>query len=161
MRSREIAAQADLGEATIKGCSSAAGNESEGVVTGVVGDFAEVEVAALPSACGKCGDKGGCGKPQAGPRRYAVRNAVGARVGDRVLLSVPHGAVLKAAMLSYLMPLVFVIGGAAVAAAWLGDGLPAVAGAVLGLAAGLVFLRILHTQLATRREPWLRLTLKR
>ncbi len=150
----EVAAQA-------KGGSPGRGNESEALVTRIVGDFIEVEVAALPSACGKCDDKGGCGKPQAGPRRYAMRNTVGARVGDHVLLSVPGGAVLKAALLSYLMPLVFVIGGAAAATAWLGDGLPAVAGAVLGLAAGLVFLRISHTQLATSREPWLRLTLKR
>ncbi|HEX8963388.1 MAG TPA: SoxR reducing system RseC family protein [Rhodocyclaceae bacterium] len=126
----------------------------------MAGEYAIVEVEGLPSACGKCGDKGGCGKPQAGPRRYAVRNTVGARVGDRVVLSVPEGAVLKAALLSYLMPLGFVIGGAAAAMARFGDGLPAIAGAAFGLAIGLMILRAMNLRMARSRESWLRLTLK-
>jgi sigma-E factor negative regulatory protein RseC len=135
-------------------------SESEALVTGLAGEFAVVEVDALPSACAKCGDKGGCAKPQAGPRRYAVRNTVGARVGDRVILSVPEGAVLKAAGLSYLMPLVFVIGGAAAAMATLGDGLPTVGGGVGGLVLGLAVLRIWNTRMARNSGSWLRLTLK-
>jgi sigma-E factor negative regulatory protein RseC len=135
-------------------------SESEALVTSVAGEFAVVEVEALPSACGKCGEKGSCGKPQAGRRRYAVRNTVGARIGDRVILSVPEGAVLKAAVLSYLMPLVFVIGGAAAAMAWLGDGLPAVGGAAAGLLAGLVILRVWNLRMARRSRSWLQLTLK-
>lgn len=135
-------------------------SESEALVTKLAGEFAVVEVDALPSACGKCGDKGGCGKPQAGPRRYAVRNTVGARVGDRVILSVPEGTVLKAAALSYLMPLVFVIGGAAAAMAAFGDGLPAVGGAVCGLALGLAVLRVWNLHAARSPGSWLRLTLK-
>jgi sigma-E factor negative regulatory protein RseC len=134
-------------------------SDSEALVTGVAGEYAVVEVECLPSACGKCGDKGGCGKPQGGPRRYAVLNTVGARVGDRVVLSVPEGAVLKAAALSYLMPLVFVIGGAAAGTAF-GDGLPTVAGAAAGLALGLIILRIANMRMARRSGSWLRLTLK-
>ncbi len=135
-------------------------NESEARVTGVAGEFAIVEVEGLPSACGKCGDKGGCGKPQAGPRRYAVRNTIGARVGDPVILSVPQGAVLKAAALSYLMPLVFVIGGAAAASSLLGDGMPAVGGAALGLVVGLAVLRAMNARMARGAASWLRLTPK-
>jgi sigma-E factor negative regulatory protein RseC len=135
-------------------------SDSEALVTGVAGEYAVVEVECLPSACGKCGDKGGCGKPQAGPRRYAVLNTVGARVGDRVVLSVPEGAVLRAAALSYLMPLVFVIGGAALAMAGFGDGLPTVAGAAAGLVFGLIILRIANMRMARRSGSWLRLTLK-
>lgn len=155
-----VAAQANLSEAKVKGDCPAGGNESEALVRSVAGEFAVVEVEALPSACGKCGEKGGCGKSQAAPRRYAVRNTVGARVGDRVILSVPEGAVLKAALLSYLMPLVFVIGCAAAATAWLGDGLPAVAGAAAGLVAGLAILRAWNAWTARRSGSWLRLTLK-
>lgn len=135
-------------------------SESEALVTGIAGEFAVVEVEALPSACAKCGDKGGCGKGQAGPRRYAVRNTVGARVGDRVVLSVPEGAVLKAAALSYLMPLAFVIGGGAAGMAWMGDGLPAIGGAAAGLLAGLAVLRVWNAHLAKDGSGWLRLTLK-
>jgi sigma-E factor negative regulatory protein RseC len=135
-------------------------SESEARVMSVAGEFVVVEVEALPSACAKCGDKGGCGKPQGGPRRYAVRNTIGARVGDRVVLSVPEGAVLKAAVLSYLMPLVFVIGGAAAAMAWFGDGLPTVAGAASGLLLGLAVLRIWNVRMASGSGSWLRLSLK-
>ncbi len=156
----KVAAQAYLSEAKVKGCSPAGGNESEALVRSVAGEFAIVEVEALPSACGKCGEKGGCGKAQAAPRRYAVRNTVGARAGDRVTLSVPEGAVMKAAVLSYLMPLVFVIGGAAAAMAWLGDGLPAVAGAAVGLVGGLAVLRSWNAWTARKSGSWLRLTLK-
>lgn len=135
-------------------------SECEALVTNVAGDFALVEVAALPSACGKCGDRVGCGRPHGGPRYYTVHNAVGARVGDRVTLSVPDGAVLKAAALSYLLPLLFVMGGAAAATAWFGDGLPSVGGAAMGLALGLFVLRVWNMRLARSRESWLRLTLK-
>lgn len=135
-------------------------SESEALVTGIAGEFAVIEVECLPSACGKCDDKGGCGKPQGGPRRYAIRNTVGAKVGDRVVVSVPEGAVLRAAALSYLMPLVFVIGGAAAAMAGWGDGAPAVAGAGAGLAVGLVVLRILNLRMARSTGSTLRLSLK-
>lgn len=135
-------------------------SESEALVIKLAGEFAVVEVDALPSACGKCGEKGGCGKPQAGPRRYAVPNSVGARVGDRVILSVPEGAVIKAAALSYLMPLVFVIGGAAAAMATFGDGMPAVVGAACGLVLGLAVLRIWNLRTARSSGSWLRLTLR-
>lgn len=135
--------------------------ESEALVIGLADDFAVVEVAALPSACGKCGERGGCGKPQAAPRRYVVRNVIGARPGDRVVVAVPDGAVLKAAALSYLMPLLLVIGGAAAATAWAGEGLPAVAGAAGGLAAGLAILRMTNARLTHGREPSFALTLQR
>lgn len=136
-------------------------SESEGLVTDVKGDFAVIEVAAAASACGKCGDKGACGKAANGPRRYAVRNTVGARPGDRVVLSVPDGAVLKAAALSYLMPVLFSIGGAAAGTAWGGEGLAAVAGAVLGLMTGVAILRMTAARFACGREPWLALRLQR
>lgn len=135
-------------------------SESEALVTHVKGEFAVVEVAAT-SACGSCGDKGHCGKAQAGPRRYAVPNTIGAVQGDRVVVCVADGAVLKAAALSYLMPLVFVIGAAAAATAWVGAGLPAVAAAAGGLVLGLGALRWLNGRFAQRREPCLAIRLQR
>lgn len=134
--------------------------ENEAVVTRVEGDFALVEMDEAASACGRCGDKGQCGKSPAGPRRYAVRNLAGARPGDTVIVSVPDGAVLKAAALTYLMPLLFVIGGAAAGTSWGGEGLPAVAGAALGLVTGIAALRVFNMWFARAREPWLTLRLK-
>lgn len=130
--------------------------ESEAIVTRVEGDVAFVEVNAMASACGKCGDKGGCGKSHTGPRHYSLSNSVGARPGDAVIVSVPDGAVLKAAVLSYLMPLLFVLTGGAAGSAWGGEGLPAVAGAAIGLLVGLAVLRLF----AQGREPWLTMRLK-
>ena len=134
--------------------------ENDAVVTAVDGDFALIEVKAA-AACGNCGDKGSCGTAEDWPRRYAVRNLVGARAGDAVTVSVPDGAVLKAAVLTYLMPLFFVIGGAAAGTAWGGEGMPAVAGAAAGLVAGIATLRILNAGFARGREPRLILGLKR
>jgi len=136
-------------------------SESEAVVVRIQGDLAYIEVKDAVSACGSCGDKGHCGKAQTGPRHYALRNTVGAGVGDIVVVSVPEGAVLRAAALSYLMPLLFLFAGALVAAARWGDGLPAVVGAVLGLAAGLVALRMLSQRSPCGAEPTLELKFKR
>lgn len=136
-------------------------SESEAVVVRVENDLAYIEVRDDVSACGSCGDKGHCGKSQAGPRHYAVRNTVGAAAGDIVVVSVPEGAVLRAAALSYLMPLLFLFAGALVAAAQWGDGLPAVLGAVLGLAAGLGALRLMSRRAACGAEPALALKFKR
>ena len=135
--------------------------ESEAVVVRVESDLAYIEVRNDVSACGSCGDKGHCGKSQSGPRRYAVRNTVGAAPGDIVVVTVPEGAVLRAAALSYLMPLLFLFAGALVAAAQWGDGLPAVLGAALGLAAGLAVLRLMSRRAACGAEPALELKFKR
>ena len=126
---------------------------SEAIVMRVEGDLAFIEVKDDVSSCGSCGDKGHCGKSQAGPRRYAVRNSVGAAPGDTVVVSVPDGAVLRAAAMSYLMPLLFLLAGAVFAGARYGDGLPAVVGAVLGLATGLAALRLLSRRNACGAEP--------
>lgn len=114
--------------------------EHEAVVARIVGDFALLEVAAAPG-CGSCSGQSGCGTASLRPRRYTVHNGIGARPGDEVIVSVPDGAVLKAAALSYLMPLLLVIAGAAAGTVWGGEGLPAVAGAACGLAAGIAALR--------------------
>lgn len=135
-------------------------SENEAVVRCVAGEFAVVEVAAAAPSCGSC-TSGQCGNPGGAIRRYEVRNTIDAKPGDRVLLTVPDGAVLKAAALSYLMPLVFVIGGAAAGTAWGGDGLPAVAGAIVGLVAGLALLRLGDVLFARGGEPRLAPRLKR
>ena len=134
--------------------------ESEAVVTRIEGEFAFIEVKASAAACGSCGDKGTCGKSQSQPRRYAVRNAVGARPGDTVVVAVPDGAVLRAAALTYLMPVLLVLLGAGLGASWFGDGLPAVGGAVAGLLLGIFALRLLSAA-GCAREPSLALKLKR
>lgn len=136
-------------------------NESEAIVTRVEGEFAFIEVKEGAAACGSCGSKSQCGKSQTGPRRYAVRNVVGAAPGDTVVVGVPAGAVLRAAALTYLMPVLLVLLGAGLAANWFGDGLPAVGGAVAGLLLGILALRLLSRRAMFTREPKLASSLKR
>ena len=119
--------------------------ESEAVVTRLDGDYAWVDVAG---ACNSCGASGGCGLSDGkGKAQQRLRNDIGAQVGEQVVLSVPDGAVLRAALYCYLLPLgmvfAFAAGGLAIANE---------PGAVLGALAGLVF-GWLAMRAAGRREP--------
>lgn len=136
-----------------------AGNVSSGVVTRLEGDFAWVEVVS-GSSCGSCKSQGGCGSGLLGlsarPRQYRLPNGVGARPGDAVIITIPDGGVVKAAVLSYLLPLSLGIAGAAAGMhLWGADG-QALVGLGLGLAAGLLLLKFA----ARQREPWPRMSLQ-
>jgi sigma-E factor negative regulatory protein RseC len=119
--------------------------ESEAVVTRVEGDYAWVDVAA---ACDSCGGSGGCGLSDGkGKPQQRLRNDVGAQVGEQVVLSVPDGAVLRAALYCYLLPLVMVFALAAGGMAIANE-----PGAVFGALSGLV-LGWLAMRRAGHREP--------
>jgi sigma-E factor negative regulatory protein RseC len=132
-------------------------SDSEAVVARLDGEHAWLEVCR-PSACGNCASAGTCGSGHGG-RLQRVRNTIGARVGDAVIVTVADGAVLKAALWSYLMPLLLGLAGAAVGAALAGDA-GALIGLVGGLTAGTVLLRVVGTRLAARREPLLSMRIK-
>ncbi len=125
----------------------------EGRVIAVERDGSEllVEVPQRASACGNCSSKEGCQTGllglRSGNRHYRVPNPIGAAVGDQVSLSVADGTVANAAWFSYLVPALAAIGAAAIGQSWAGD-----AGAVSGVAVGL----ILSTLLLRRRELQLR-----
>lgn len=74
-------------------------------------------VCRRASACGgDCADCGGCSGSQAVLARAA--NPIGAKPGDRVLVQCPSGRVLGAAILVYLLPLVLLFAGVALAGGW-------------------------------------------
>ncbi len=103
-----------------------------------------VEVPGRASACGGCKTadacQGGLLGLSAGPRRYRLDNLIGARVGDRVSLTVADGTLLRAALASYVLPLLLAIGGAVMGQSIAGD-VGAVTGTLIGIGAGLVLLR--------------------
>lgn len=109
--------------------------ETSARVTRVVGETAWVRVES-PSSCGACGGKG-CGSSIFArlwhPREpeYPLTNHIAAQVGEPVVLGIEDGALLRAAIAGYLLPLALLLAGAIAGARW-GDG-GAVAGAVLGL----------------------------
>jgi sigma-E factor negative regulatory protein RseC len=126
--------------------------DSEAIVVRLDGDHAWVDV---DSGCSNCGKTSSCGLGDGhGKRLQRVRNTVGARIGDRVVLSVPDGTVLAAAFRAYLLPIALALIGAAVGTT-VGDERAAAAGAMVGLAAGWLLLRQ-----ASQSESALRIQLK-
>lgn len=126
-------------------------NESEAIVRRLEGDHAWLD---LRSGCDACGESGGCGLSDGkGKPLQRLRNDIGARVGDTVILSVPDGIVLKAVLYCYLLPLAMVLGMAAVGMA-LAHEVGALIGAILGLLSGWIVLRRAGIRLA---RPTMRL----
>lgn len=107
-------------------------------------------VAAAPSSCGACGGKG-CGSSlfarvlHADEPEYQVDNAIGAAVGESVVVGLPEGALLGAAIFAYIVPLLLLV-----VAALLGQQFAGELGAVVG---GLCGLALAALNLKRRRAP--------
>lgn len=116
-------------------------------------DGAEAVVEAMQGGgCGHCDSKNGCGGGKLSalfctqPRRFRVHNGIDARVGDEVQVSVADGALLRSALIMYMLPLALLLLGATLGAS-LADGVSrrdayAVIGALFGLAAGFALARL-------------------
>ena len=110
------------------------------------------------SGCGTCGESNGCGTRSLmavfGSKTSLLRveNTVGARAGDRVEIEVEQAKIIKMSALSYLLPLLGLIGGGIIGSALqFGDGI-AFAGAMLGLVAGFVYSHRVYTSERWERE---------
>lgn len=120
-------------------------NGVRAVVRELLGEQAIVEIAT--AGCGRCHEKGGCGGQQLtqmfcrGPRRYQVENAVGARVGDPVLVVVDAGALRRSANLAYVLPVAALILGALLGN-WLAADVGAIVGGGLALCGAFVVVRV-------------------
>jgi sigma-E factor negative regulatory protein RseC len=141
--------------------------EETGQVVDVEGEFAWVE-SERSSTCGSCAVRQGCGTGAIarvlGRRRVRLRvlNRIGARTGDYVVIGVPGSGLVRGSLAVYAVPLSGLFAGAlagyALASrfypAWPGDPL-AIAGALAGFAAGLVWLRgfSLRTAMNTDYQP--------
>ncbi|MDO8786579.1 MAG: SoxR reducing system RseC family protein [Sulfuritalea sp.] len=103
-----------------------------------------VEVSGRVSACGNCKTPDLCQGSLPGlsaePRRYLLDNPIGARVGDRVSLTVADGTLWRASVASYVLPVLLAIGGAAIGQSVAGD-VWALVGSLVGIGAGLALLR--------------------
>jgi sigma-E factor negative regulatory protein RseC len=114
----------------------------------------EPETTASCSGClslAACGGKGGSGRALAA-RRFPLPGDLGLRVGDRVVVGLPDGAVLRASATAYAVPLVTMIG-AGILAGGLGAGDGAGAAAILGgLVLGLLIAGVLARRLSNRGD---------
>lgn len=120
-------------------------------VARVDGEAVEV-ITERRSACGSCAAQKGCGTsllaawfPQR-QLRFRVHNAVGARVGDQVVVGLDEAYLQRGALLLYAVPLAGMLMGAvagefALGAAGLHPEPGAIGGGLLGLFAALRFVR--------------------
>ena len=133
--------------------------EATGIVRELDGGRALVEVQRR-TACGGCASQGSCGTSVIAawfgrrPSRLWARTAMPVRVGETVLVSLPEATLLQASLLMYLLPVLGLVGGAALGSLLAGPGagsdLPGIAGGVLGLLAGLAASRSRAADLAAR-----------
>ena len=109
-------------------------------VTRVCGDGTAEVLCIRESACsGDCHKCSGCGAVQQKMLLPAV-NAIGAEVGDLVILKTESKPVLKAAAMLYLMPMgLFLLSYIAGDALWHVGGLTGAVGFVLGILAAVFY----------------------
>lgn len=125
--------------------------ETPARITRLDGDGAWV-VSAAPSSCGACGGKG-CGSSvfarvlHPDEPEYRVDNPIGAEVGESVVVGLPDGALLSAAISGYLVPLLLLIAGAALGQQFAGE-LGAVTGGLCGLGLAALYLMRRRTPVA-------------
>ena len=99
--------------------------ESPARIRRIDGDTAWV-VSEAPSSCGVCAGKG-CGSSifarfwHADEAEFPVSNPIGATTGEAVVIGLPDGVLLHAALASYGLALLLLLTGASVGAYFFGE----------------------------------------
>jgi sigma-E factor negative regulatory protein RseC len=115
------------------------------------------------SGCGSCASSSSCGAGSGTPgigtvasriaaRRFPLANAVGLRVGERVVVGVDERSLLKASLTAYAIPLVTALTAGAIAEGAAGSDLVTMAAMACGLGLGLLIARIAARHLARRGD---------
>jgi sigma-E factor negative regulatory protein RseC len=99
------------------------------------------------TACGLCGQTRGCGNSIWGKlfahdsSAFKAQNRINAKVGDSVIVGINESALLKSAVLLYIVPLVSLFIGAILASHFKQTDGSAMFGAIVGLVAGLLWVK--------------------
>lgn len=94
------------------------------------------------TACGLCGQTRGCGNAFWGKlfahktSSFLARNSLNAKVGQNVIVGIDETAMMKSALLLYLLPLATMLFGALLASQVVASDMSAMLGAVIGLVVG-------------------------
>lgn len=109
----------------------------------VENDLAWLELAGVAGGCGRCDEPGGCRSMQlahafgGAEKVFALPLSFPVKPGDQVVISIPDGAPLTAALAAYGLATLLLLAGAAVGSLLGGDGradLYGLVGGVAGLA---------------------------
>ena len=98
-------------------------------------------------ACGLCGQMRGCGNSIWGKlfahqsTAFKAQNRINAKVGDSVIVGINEKALLKSALLLYILPLVTMLIGAILATKIYDTNAYAMLGALVGLLLGLLWVK--------------------
>ncbi|AAZ98045.1 putative positive regulator of sigma E activity [Thiobacillus denitrificans ATCC 25259] len=116
--------------------------------------------AVEPSGCGSCGGQGCSSRRiaelfQCKPRQFLVDCDLSLSPGDRVIVGIARGTVLRSAIRAYGLALALMLGGALLGQALHPGDAAAVVGLVLGAALGGLFVRNARAPrpAVLRREP--------
>ena len=120
--------------------------EEEAVVTATGEGVAWVETRRR-SACGSCAVAHGCGTRalsgvfgrRSAPMR--VLDGIGTAVGERVIVGIDEGALVRGSAAVYMVPLLALLAGAGAGQAMAGSDAAAIAGAAAGVGLALGWLR--------------------
>ena len=99
------------------------------------------------TACGLCGKTRGCGNSIWGKlfahhsTAFKAQNRINAKVGDSVIVGINERALLKSALLLYIVPLVTMMTGAILMNMYLQNNAGSMIGALVGLVTGLVWVK--------------------
>ncbi len=99
------------------------------------------------TACGLCGQTRGCGNSIWGKlfahqsSAFKAQNRINAKVGDSVIVGINEQALLKSALLLYILPLATMLVGAILAKQLFSTELAAMLGAATGLVVGLLWVK--------------------
>ena len=131
--------------------------EEEAIVISEIGEFAEVDIIRT-KPCGLCGKTQGCGNSIWGKifsfqkRKIQIKNKIHAKVGERVKLIIEENYLLKASLLVYGVPLVFLFSGMLAAEYFISianDLIVFICG-VLGFLIGMIILKFITVQNHTK-----------
>ncbi|MBI5110301.1 MAG: SoxR reducing system RseC family protein [Rhodocyclales bacterium] len=133
-------------------------------VVGVDGAVAWLEPEQT-SSCGSCASAASCGAGDTNPaggigtvadriaaRRFALANANGLRVGERVVVGVAERALIRAALTAYGLPLATALTAGGLAESAWGSDLATLAAMAGGLLGGLLLARLVAHRLRARGE---------
>tara|TARA_R110002096_G_scaffold64920_3_gene158038 strand:- start:26155 stop:26685 length:531 start_codon:yes stop_codon:yes gene_type:complete len=126
-------------------------------VTSIEGASVRVESTGT-AACGKCAGSGGCGTKSLlaifGNKSIPLLldNNLGAKVGDQIEIGIEQSKILKLSALSYLLPLIGLLGGGALSAVAETSDALALALGLAGLGVGFAYSRHLYKSERWERE---------